>query len=90
MNYPVAGTALGADGASEFERFGSGHVKTEFWINRLNHSLYFMPQIVFRRMHAKCNALAQTSFEGTRKHTKFMKKLVFPLGRHQSGCRRTF
>ena len=40
-------------------------------------------------MHAKCNALAQTSFESTRKHTKFMKNLFFPLGRHRSGRRRT-
>ena len=61
--------------------------KSEFWINRLNYSLFFMPQNVFRRMHAKCNALAQTSFESTRKHTKFMKHLFFPLGRHRSGRR---
>ena len=63
--------------------------KSEFWINRLNYSLFFMPRNVFPRMHAKCNALAQTSFESTRKHTKFMKNLFFPLGRHRSGRRRT-
>ena len=51
-------------------------LKSEFLINRLNYSIFFMPQNVFRRMHATCNALAQTSFEGTRKHTKFMKNLV--------------
>ena len=61
--------------------------RTKFWINRLNYSLFFMPQNVFRRMHAKCNALAQTSFESTRKHTEFMKNLFFPLGRHRSGRR---
>ena len=64
--------------------------KSRFRINRLNYSLFFMPQNVFRRMHAKCNALVQTSFDRTRKHTKFVKNLVFPLGRHGSGCRRTF
>ena len=48
-----------------------------------------MPRNVFPRMHAKCNAPAQTSFESTRKHTKFMKNLFFPLGRHRSGRRRT-
>ena len=34
-----------------------------------------MPQNVFPRMHAKYNALAQTSFESVRKHTKFLKNL---------------
>jgi hypothetical protein len=68
---------------------GQVAIKSEFWINRLNYSLFFMPRNVFPRMHAKCNALAQTSFESTRKHTKFMKNLFFPLGRHRSGRRRT-
>ena len=36
-----------------------------------------MPQNVVRRMHAKYNALAQTSFESTRKHTQIM-KIFFP------------
>ena len=39
-----------------------------------------MPQNVFRRIHAKCNALAQTSFGRTRKHTKSMKILFSRSG----------
>ena len=54
--------------------------KREFTINRQNYSIFFMPQNVFRRMHAKCIALAQTSFEDTRKHTKFMNHLFFRSG----------
>ena len=65
-------------------------IKTEFRINRRNYSLFFMPQNVFRRMHAKCNALAQTSFDHTRKRTKVVKNHFFPIGRHRSGCRRAF
>ena len=62
--------------------------KSEFTTNRPNYSVFSMPQNVFRSMHAKCIALAQTSFEESRKHTKFMKNPFFLLGWHRSGRRR--
>ena len=38
----------------------------------INVSLFFMPQNVFPRVHAKNNDLAQRSFKSTRKHTQFL------------------
>ena len=46
-----------------------------------------MPQNVFRRVHAKYNALAQTSSESTRKHTIFM-EFFFPARAASVGRRR--
>ena len=47
-------------------------------INRLNYSLFVMPQSVFPRTYAKCNALAQTSFESTRNAHTNSDKYCFP------------